>query len=154
MLKYRGNSGRLLFMEMVLLSVAFSLNGGCNSYLPRPVVRYPRPTPEPCFMPPPPPALVLKEGADLSRCLPQNLETDVEINVEVSSDGQAIGVSQAVSVCFELNADGTIPNLYTLNEKDKQCILRYLQDWRFAAVETCHKKYAYVSVKSCDSCVN
>ena len=111
-----------------------------------PTVRV-RSTPEPCWMPVPPPTPVVTVGADPSECLPAPVrERGLDVLVHVSPDGHATGVEDLLTLCLEVGPDGEVIPQHRLSPSESQCILRSLRDWRFAGATTCWPAYAHVAI--------
>jgi hypothetical protein len=99
-------------------------------------------TPEPCGMPAPPPPIVVKRGADPTRCFPQSLrDQGLDVWVRVSVDGRAAEVTRVLLACTPDWRHSMVP----ATDTQKRCVLEHLRDWHFVSVETCWPVFAQVS---------
>jgi hypothetical protein len=106
---------------------------------------------EPCIMPiaPSGTATALVRGKDPSHCLPPAVaERGLDVEVAVSAEGRAIVVSPSSTIylCGPFGPDGMLVPRYELDDEAARCILKDLQDWRFAGVYGCGRQTAELTL--------
>jgi hypothetical protein len=109
---------------------------------------YGPPGAEPCSDPLPSPVVAFNSPTDPAHCLPEAMRAiETTVSVRVSADGRAVEVEDAPTLCLTVRSDGTIEPQNFLSSETKDCILRDLRTWRFAAgAPTCWPQSALVTL--------